>query len=89
MREFREYISRYCFRFYRSPLIANAAAVQVALVFQQMRTGPFAGPTTVKPPTLPEDLNFVMECACPILEPADVLAATSLVAFACLCTPGE
>src|ERR1035437_5711129 len=39
----------------RGPLFSNAAAVAVVFVFHRLRSGPFEGPATVKPPALPED----------------------------------
>ncbi len=39
----------------RSPLFSNPAAVAVAFAFHRLRSGPFEGPATVKPPALPED----------------------------------
>src|SRR5271157_631740 len=41
--------------FCRSPLPREPRAVAVASAFQRLRSGPFEGPATVKPPALPED----------------------------------
>src|ERR1017187_7176511 len=43
------------FSFCRSPLFGNPTAVAVAFAFHRLRSGPFEGPATVKPPALPED----------------------------------
>jgi hypothetical protein len=41
----------------RSPFLSElrAVAVAVAFAFHRLRSGPFEGPATVKPPALPED----------------------------------
>src|SRR5208337_2581742 len=44
--------------FCRSPLPREPRAVAVASAFQRLRSGPFEGPATVKPPALPEDTYF-------------------------------
>src|SRR5271157_1915619 len=44
--------------FCRSPLPREPRAVAVASAFQRLRSGPFEGPATVKPPALPEDTYY-------------------------------
>src|SRR5271157_777840 len=51
--------------FCRSPLPREPRAVAVASAFQRLRSGPFEGPATVKPPALPEDTYFVVQAAIP------------------------
>ena len=52
------YTSRCCLRFCRSPLPREPRAVALAFAFHRLRSGPFEGPATVKPPALPEDTYF-------------------------------
>jgi hypothetical protein len=40
-------------------MVLHAAAVVAAFAFHRLRSGPFEGPATVKPPALPEDTYFV------------------------------
>jgi hypothetical protein len=49
---------RCCLRSCRSPLSREPHAVAFALAFHRLRSGPFEGPATVKPPALPEDTYF-------------------------------
>ena len=41
--------------FCRSPLSSESRAIALAFAFHRLRSGPFEGPATVKPPALPED----------------------------------
>jgi hypothetical protein len=40
-------------------LFSELRVVAVVFAFQQLRSGPFEGPATVKPPALPEDTYFL------------------------------
>ena len=42
-------------------MVLHAAAVVAAFAFHRLRSGPFEGPATVKPPALPEDTYFKKE----------------------------